>query len=349
MFDSFFLRRNAAEIVTWVFLFLLVPTGVLGFYSETSRPGDLLYPMKETIDGVAIGYATLYNKALTFHYLDAASKKFQAADKSLLAENNTQDLEDFKIQILAAKAAAQHISDPIEKQQVQQKLLQDITKYQDRLSEIQTQLQSKGNPQTNTLYNIVQNTIPTNTPIPQQPTPVPSQTVQTIITVQNQLDQVKHDIQNDHTTDAVFDAIVKPTPTPTPTPTQTPNLNSLNHNTQVVSPTPTPTPAGPLPDCVYGMFNCSPCTAPANTCYSGNGLQTCIHTQPTPCNRAPFNIICSLNTCISGYICSIGDCVPPNSTPTPTPTPTYIVLPTPTPQPQNNGSAFKNSSSSRDN
>jgi len=72
----------------------------------------------------------------------------------------------------------------------------------------------------------------------------------------------------------------------------------------------------PTPNCNTGI-SCAECSAPANTCSSGNGSQSCVytaHTSGNACNQvgAPSQS-CTRNNCSSGLICSPGGyCTPPN-------------------------------------
>jgi hypothetical protein len=90
--------------------------------------------------------------------------------------------------------------------------------------------------------------------------------------------------------------------------------------------------AAPPPQCTTAP-TCGSCNAPVNTCSVGNGSQTCQYTGSAPCAPVSFTQSCSVNTCISGYSCTQGECNP-NATPTPiatsTPIPTPTLIPTST-------------------
>lgn len=220
--------ERVAMTVTLILLFLLIPTTALGYYSESSLPGQPLYPLKRGIESMIllVESVTPYKKSLYYQSLatkrvnETATIVAQAASSgdfsSFDVQTSDATLQDIVVTVQQAVKQTETIHNPQQKQQAQQQLASAIKSYQTQLTQMN--------------YTLEQHLI---TPTPTQPvaiaeqnqitdTPAPTNTqTDSTSNLQDQITQTQNDLQNLTQDLQTTQSAVVATPTITPQPTAT--------------------------------------------------------------------------------------------------------------------------------
>lgn len=211
---------------SFVLLFLFVPMTVLGYFSESSLPGQTLYPLKRGIESMVllVESFTPYNKSLYYQTL-AARRVHETAtiiaqtevDGSITATDLTATdigLVEIVTTVKQAAAQTQTISNPAQKKQAQQQLAQSISTYQTQLNQINYSIQA------HLLTPTPTGTTNTNTQSADTTSTGITSTETQIQQTQTQLQTISDNLQ------ASASSTLAPTPTPTLTPTPTPKTEN---------------------------------------------------------------------------------------------------------------------------
>lgn len=151
--------KKFLNLGTWVILFALLPFTVLIFLSQNSIPGDFFYPVKRGLEGMVLAAASVSPTTRAAFRTDLTTRRFDEAEKLLLGASGTTGLKDFVTEIQAAQNEVSAISDPVKKQELQQKIQTSVTEYEKRLGTVKVKLIEQEEISQLAL-------VPTNTPIP---------------------------------------------------------------------------------------------------------------------------------------------------------------------------------------
>lgn len=186
--------------ITIVLLFLLIPLGVLGYFSELSLPQQPLYPIKRFIESGMLVVESMSPYSKSLYYQSLASKRISETSDLIAnaqASGNFSDvlapsdatLTEIVLSAQQAETAASAISDPIQRKQAQEQLATSLETYQMQLTQMHYAIaQSLTEP-------IPQPTLaetPTPTPLPKMITP---QNSSAATSLQNQIAQTLESLQ----------------------------------------------------------------------------------------------------------------------------------------------------------
>lgn len=260
--------RKIAETSSWVLLFIVVfPGTTLGYFAENSLPNTALYPIKTGIERVILTLSSVNDSAKTAYELELARIRVQET-KQLFDSNKPitpKDIEQLNIvaaQLDNTQLAIANVSDPVQKQQLQQQLNQTTQDYKSQLSDLKQHLTSTSQMDrgaitptvtqfTNT-SNQTQNNNQTQNSAQNSNTTQNSNTSQTsdTMTVTNNTDTSNFssvdNLSNQdaallqQTIDTVSNQLDTITTAPTPIPTLPPYI--IPTDTPIPTPTPTPVP-----------------------------------------------------------------------------------------------------------
>lgn len=242
--------RKIFNASSWFVFFAFLPVTVLILLSQNSVPGDMFYPIKRSMENVVLAAATVSPSTRAAFRTDLTTRRFDEAEKLLLGSSDTNGLKEFITEIQAAQDEVSAISNPVKKQELQEKIQTSIIEYEKRLGLVKTQLVTREQVTQLAFAPTVTPTlpIPTNTPVPvptsiagqlpiptNTPVPLPTSTPKPIAT------------SISRTAKPTKEPTIFPTPTPmsptnVPTRTPTSTLGETPTSTPVPSFTPTPTP-----------------------------------------------------------------------------------------------------------
>lgn len=231
--------RKIFNSSSWFVFFALAPLTVLIFLSQNSIPGDFFYPVKRGLEGVILAAASVSPSTRAAFRTDLTTRRFDEAEKLLLASSSVNGLKDFVTEIQAAQTEVSAISDPVKKQELQQKIQTSIAEYKKRLDAVKAQLvaQEEVNQLAFATSSQIEPTskpgqpaIPTNTPVPiptstkpLMPSKPPTPTATPILPT-NSSTQVQTQAPTAVPKQSLTPTQI-PTPTLTPQPTPVPPVN----------------------------------------------------------------------------------------------------------------------------
>lgn len=168
--------RKMFDASSWFVFFAFLPITVLVLLSQNTIPGDLFYPIKRGMENVVLAAATVSPATRVAFRTDLTGRRFDEAEKLLLARADTTGLSDFVKEVQTAQQEVSTLSNQESKKESTEKLIKKIDEYQNKLSLIQAKRQNKQ----------VAPPLPTNTPIPTPsqlevtPTPTPASIIQKV-------------------------------------------------------------------------------------------------------------------------------------------------------------------------
>ncbi len=248
--------RKIFNASSWFVFFAFLPVTVLIFLSQNTVPGDMFYPIKRSMENVVLAAATVSPTTRAAFRTDLTTRRFDEAEKLLLGSSDINGLKEFVVEIQAAQEEVSAISDPIKKQELQQKIQTSVIEYEKRLDAVKVKLVAREPRQlaiiatlTPTGSQTVSPTIepttiplPTNTPFPVPTAKVGQPAIPTNTPVPLPTSTPKPPTPSKQTPSAT------PTPVPpTDVPTIAPTLTSEQTPTSTPVPSFTPTPT-PVPE-----------------------------------------------------------------------------------------------------
>jgi len=210
---------------SWLFLFTLLPLTALILVSQNTVPGDLFYPLKRGLENAVLAGATLHPATRVAFRTDLTERRFEEAEKLLLARKDTTGLNDFVQEVSLAEQEIAALKNEQAKKEVTEKLIKKIGEYQNKLVVIQAQAKES---------SLIGLPLPTATPTPVKidkkptilpsPTPTPIQQKPTTTPVSSSLPTVvkQPSPPTQSTLTPTPTDVLLPSPTPTPTPVPTP-------------------------------------------------------------------------------------------------------------------------------
>lgn len=227
--------RKVFNTSSWFVFFAFLPLTVLILLSQNTIPGDLFYPIKRSMENVVLAAAAVSPTTRAAFRTDLTTRRFDEAEKLLLTSSDTQGLKDFVTEIGAAQKEVSAISDPVKKQELQQKIQTSVIEYEKRLDAVKTQLVTREN----AIAVVVPTSAPTKIPESQ-----PSTSPQTI---SSQIEPTAIPLPTNTLVPLPTSSPKPATPSKPPAPTATPippALTSIPTSTPTPTPTRTPQPAG---------------------------------------------------------------------------------------------------------
>lgn len=167
---SHFFSKNFLSSTTLIGPLLLAPFTVLILLSQNTVPGNLLYPYKRGLEYMILAAVSINPTTKAYFHADLSDRRYTEAEALLLAKKDVSGLTSFVDEVHTTELAINNVSDPVQKQQMQQNLIAKIDDYQNRLTSVQTQFatnEAASNQQG--ALPVGQN--PTLTPTIQVPTP----------------------------------------------------------------------------------------------------------------------------------------------------------------------------------
>lgn len=200
---------------SWFVLFFLAPFTVAIFLSQNSIPGDLMYPIKLGLENLVLTGASLHPSTRAMFHTNVSGRRFAEAEALLLTRADITGLQTFIKQVEEAQIAVNNVSDPVEKERLQEELVAKIIEYETKLVTVEAQAQE----------NVALAVVP-----------------QTQTAPQTQTQQQQNQTQEIPQSTVIPTPSYTPTPSPTATPTPTPKTSTGTSSVVVKTPTPTPIP-----------------------------------------------------------------------------------------------------------
>ncbi|MGH7246124.1 MAG: DUF5667 domain-containing protein [Candidatus Levyibacteriota bacterium] len=144
--------RKFLEIGTWVALLFLIPAVALGYFAQTSIPGNPLYNVKRGIEQLTILTMSIDPQIKATYQVSLVQDRFAEAQK-LLASDNISELDNFNLELADAQDTINGISNTVEKEQLKQQLSLVIAQYQQRLTQTQIAISNTTVVQNNIIEN----------------------------------------------------------------------------------------------------------------------------------------------------------------------------------------------------
>jgi hypothetical protein len=213
-------------ILSIILCLLFFPPAALALISNNAVPGDATYPIKRALEEVILKLASVHPTTKAWFSIERSDRRFEEA-KVLLVTGKTQALDSLNELVVQTQSVAieiAQIKDPVKKQELTQKLTEEIKKYDQGLENIKQEIPVK--------QEIPQAEVPTSAtsqPIPTiQPTSVASpgstSTPQPITTP-----------RSTSTATPIPTATPHPTSTPQPSPTPTPPPQPISSKCDVIA------------------------------------------------------------------------------------------------------------------
>lgn len=172
----------------WVSLYLLFPVTMVGLFSQNAIPGEFLYPVKLGMENVGAFVFSLTPQAKASYDSTLTERRFEEAQKLITYESNTSGLDTLVAQATKTQESVSNIQDQKQKVELQTKLINDIDKYQEKLTQTQQKVDPTYIPPTptptSTLPVIKKRdtppaVFPTKQPQPLRHTPLPNPNIST--------------------------------------------------------------------------------------------------------------------------------------------------------------------------
>lgn len=137
---EYFLRLKKA---LWITFFILTPLTFIALLSQNSIPGDALYMAKRGFEEIGLTAFSIIPETKADYTIELANNRFNEAEKMIITKSEASGLKNFLIQVEKSKNEINSISNPEQKDKLQQKLISSIDSYKHRLEQIQTQVAVK--------------------------------------------------------------------------------------------------------------------------------------------------------------------------------------------------------------
>lgn len=170
--------KRKLSIASWALFIIITPLTFLGIIAQNTIPGEFLYAIKRTYEGGALLALSVFPSAKADYTTNLASTRFTEAEKLIVKKSDTQGLTALVTQVQQAKQEIATVSNPKQKEELQQKLVTSITQYQQGLNVVAAQVATQNSiafvPTTINDTQPEQNTAYTP-PVQQQPNQPPAQ------------------------------------------------------------------------------------------------------------------------------------------------------------------------------
>lgn len=157
----------------WVSLYLLFPVTIVGLFSQNAIPGEFLYPVKLGMENVGAFVFSLTPQAKASYDSTLTQRRFEEAQKLITYESNTSGLDTLVAQATKTQESVNNVQDQKQKVELQTKLINDIDKYQEKLTQTQQKVDPTYIPPTPTPTPPIPIAQKPNAPLPVFPTKPP--------------------------------------------------------------------------------------------------------------------------------------------------------------------------------
>lgn len=147
--------RKIFNTSSWFVFFALLPVTVLILLSQNTIPGDLFYPIKRGMENVVLAAASVNPATRVAFRTDLTERRFDEAEKLLLARADITGLSDFIEEVQAAQQEVATISNEESKKDLSEKLIKKIDEYQSKLVQVRAKTETTS----------IATLLPTNTPV----------------------------------------------------------------------------------------------------------------------------------------------------------------------------------------
>lgn len=132
--------RRKLSIASWALFIIVTPLTFLGIIAQNTIPGEFLYSIKRTYEDGALLALSVFPSAKADYTTNLASTRYTEAEKLIVKKSDTQGLTALVTQVQQAKQEISTVSDPKQKEELQQKLVTSITQYQQGLNVVAAQV-----------------------------------------------------------------------------------------------------------------------------------------------------------------------------------------------------------------
>lgn len=241
----------------WIAFIALSPITLIGLIAQNSIPGEFMYPIKLGFENAGLFIFAYTPESYADYNTTLTERRFDEAEKLLVQNSNTTGLTELVKQTEKSADSAVKVEDIQKKQEIKEKLIKDITEYQERLTKVQQSVLPSYQPTptpityTTTYYEtrtiVTRKTVTRTETIYVTPTPVPPRTTQTDEEIVKNIEDTKHELEE------IKQEINATPPSENAEPTSVPNITAPAHAPQgqnstppTLTPTPTPSPTPTL-------------------------------------------------------------------------------------------------------
>lgn len=135
--------RKIFNITGWSFLGLFTPLFFIAYLSQGANPRDLLYPVKRGVEKVILAAASLNPSTRAFYEVDLTDRRFNESVQAMLAtRGSVKSFDDFTQELEDTQVSLGTISDPVKKQELEAKLIDNVNTYEGKIEQLQSQIPS---------------------------------------------------------------------------------------------------------------------------------------------------------------------------------------------------------------
>ena len=134
--------RKIFNASSWFVFFAFLPITVLILLSQNTIPGDFFYPIKRGMENVVLAAATVSPATRVAFRTDLTERRFDEAEKLLLARSDTTGLSDFVQEVQTAQQEVSTLSNLASKKELTEKLIEKIDEYQNKLAQVKTRTEA---------------------------------------------------------------------------------------------------------------------------------------------------------------------------------------------------------------
>lgn len=155
------MKENLNKIL-WIAFIFLSPMTFIGLFSQNSIPGDFLYPVKISIEKTGSLIFAFTPTATANYNTSLTERRFEEAHTLLVKNSSSTGLTTLIEQTSKTAESTIKIEDQTQKKEIEEKLIQDIDQYQDKLTQIQQAVNPSYQPTPTPAMQVTE--IPTPTP-----------------------------------------------------------------------------------------------------------------------------------------------------------------------------------------
>ncbi|MCR4276924.1 MAG: hypothetical protein NUV87_02230 [Candidatus Roizmanbacteria bacterium] len=163
--------KKVFDYIVWVAFFGFLLLGVIIYITNTTYPGDRLYPFKLKFEDFVLATSKILNKQVDFS-IDLVSKRSQEVAKILSSKNSADTLSRLDVQVELTAVSISQISDPVERKEAAEEYIVKLNEASIILSEKEKDLLGSS-----TTYSTTINTGIQTTPQPTTQLPAPESTI----------------------------------------------------------------------------------------------------------------------------------------------------------------------------
>ena len=135
------------SFLTVILAIVLFPPAALAFISNNAVPGDRTYPIKRSLEGVILTVVSVHPFSKAWFSVERSNRRFDESITLITEKKNDKVEPTLKELVAQTRDAANEIisiKDPVVKKEKIKDLRENIQKYDEKLKEIEQELQSQG-------------------------------------------------------------------------------------------------------------------------------------------------------------------------------------------------------------